>query len=580
MFKPNPSAVRTLSRSFTCRQIFSGARRRLHTRVQNVARPRTTTLFAAAAGIAAGVMVYQTVEFGKVVHADASPAVFQGPASSLSLQHLQVEKALENPGVYVWGDNSGKVIAPDSKEKVIKTPRRLKFFDGQLLRDLQLSQDVGVAVNDKGDVLMWGNGYAPETKQPEPTLTGKNIEKVIISKDKIVALSKDKQVYTFPISKSYQQEGLKPTETSWIPGRSSTSDISYRIIKPELGYLERIKDIAAGREHALLLTSDGRVFSSAVAFTYPTRGQLGIPELTWTTRPTDKPVDTPHEITELKGKKVDQIAAGDYHSVVLTKDGEVYTFGDNVHGQLGFEYTPDTNFYGKPKLLLLTPLYPASTAKVTNINAGGMNTYFEVDKTDNESGRSSSEVLSCGTGIHGNLGNGRWTHMQGTPTKIKALSNMQEFDEATNKVQPIRLRDLSAGATHCAATMSTSTSSNEYGSDVLFWGNNEFYQLGTGKRNNSASPIYIQPLDGVPTEFAPKTEDAFTGSSNRADVGRASGLISSLGNQDETGNARVTIGDQVHRFQVANEGKVNGKGRAEQTVVCGRGNTAVYMKKV
>jgi hypothetical protein len=55
----------------------------------------------------------------------------------------QVEKALENPGVYAWGDNSGKVIAPDSKEKVIKTPRRLKFFDGQLLRDLQLSQDVG-----------------------------------------------------------------------------------------------------------------------------------------------------------------------------------------------------------------------------------------------------------------------------------------------------------------------------------------------------------------------------------------------------------------------------------------------------
>lgn len=37
----------------------------------------------------------------------------------------------------------GKVIGPDSKEKNIKTPRRLIFFDDVLLRDLQLSQSVG-----------------------------------------------------------------------------------------------------------------------------------------------------------------------------------------------------------------------------------------------------------------------------------------------------------------------------------------------------------------------------------------------------------------------------------------------------
>jgi alpha-tubulin suppressor-like RCC1 family protein len=435
-----------------------------------------------------------------------------------------------------------------------------------------------VAVNDKGDVLQWGSGYAPETKKPEATLTGKNIDKVVLSKDKVIALSKEKTVYTFPISKAHQQEGLKPTETSWIPGRSSSSNISYRVLKPQLGYLESVTDIAAGREHLLVLTSAGRVFSSAAAFTYPSRGQMGIAGLSWATRPSDKPIDVPHEITALNGQKITQIATGDYHSVILSQSGELFTFGDNAHGQLGFEYHPEANVRDEPTPLSISPLYPTkgTSIEITKINAGGMNTYLQVDTTTDS--RTSSEVLACGTGIYGNLGNGRWTHVQGPPTKIKALSNLQEYDEKAKKTQPIRLRDLVVGSTHTAAVMTSSASAMGYGADVLWWGNNEFYQLGTGKRNNSSVPVYIQPLDGVPAELA--TENEFTGSSSRGDIGRSSGIIGTLGNETATGNARITTGDQVHRFQVANEGKVKGLGRAIQMVVCGRGNSAVYMKKV
>lgn len=50
---------------------------------------------------------------------------------------------MSNPGVYVWGDNSGGVIDPNSEEKIIKNPRRMTFFDGVVLRDLVLTNDVG-----------------------------------------------------------------------------------------------------------------------------------------------------------------------------------------------------------------------------------------------------------------------------------------------------------------------------------------------------------------------------------------------------------------------------------------------------
>ena len=85
-----------------------------------------------------------------------------------------------------------------------------------------------------------------------------------------------------------------------------------------------------------------------------------------------------------------------------------------------------------------------------------------------------------------------------------------------------------------------------YGADIMFFGGNEFYQLGTGKRNNLASPTYIPPMDPVSVE--------------------------SLGKREE------------HRLQVVPSQKVkivdqNGKNRTveiEQKVIAGRGVTGCY----
>lgn len=106
MFKPNPSAIRTLalsSRSLLRPQA-SSARRWLHAQAQNTTRTNTKFLVAAAAGTLAGFVAYQGLEIGGDVHAEARTAPGE-QTMNLSLQHLQVESALANPGVYAWGDN-------------------------------------------------------------------------------------------------------------------------------------------------------------------------------------------------------------------------------------------------------------------------------------------------------------------------------------------------------------------------------------------------------------------------------------------------------------------------------------------
>lgn len=129
---------------------------------------------------------------------------------TLSPQHRQVKNSLENPGVYAWGSNAGRVVAPDSAEAFVKEPRRIRFFDGQVLRDLRLDCDVGVAVTERGDVLQWGVGFwgkkatsaaaaAKTALTPVTTLRGKDIVKVALSNDRVIALAANGSVYSLPI---------------------------------------------------------------------------------------------------------------------------------------------------------------------------------------------------------------------------------------------------------------------------------------------------------------------------------------------------------------------------------------------
>ena len=472
--------------------------------------------------------------------------------------------------MYAWGSNSGRVAAPRSNERVIKTPRRIPFFNGMLLRDIKLDRSFGAAIDENGDLLQWGRGYAKDCMDPVKTLKGKHLKKLAISRDRILALGNSGNVYSIPVSQEDQENGLKLREASWIPFWSRTADISYRRTTPfNLGWGEKIQDITCGLEHLLMVTSKGRVFSAAAGSEdFPSKGQMGIPGLMWATRPPGA-YDQCHEIVTLRGFNIAEIAAGDYHSLTADKDGRVFSFGDNSYGQLGHDLSRESSFIDSPALIPTQRLYAGANQipRVTGVGAGGNNSYFFVEAAKTAMTNSldgsvvgarrgppvTADVWSCGHGISGMLGVGRWTHVQSTPVKIASLSGLFEWDDVANRAIPIRLARLSVGTNHAAAVMDnvtyvdatkhSSENDTNWGADVLFFGNNEFYQLGTGKRNNLPSPSYIQPLDS---------------DSERKVRGKD---------------------DQQHRFQITPRKDVNVGGRrvsVEQRVECGRGLTAVY----
>jgi alpha-tubulin suppressor-like RCC1 family protein len=447
----------------------------------------------------------------------------------ISSQHLQVKSSWEHPGVYVWGSNVGKVVDPSSDEKVVKLPRRLSHFDGQLLRDLKLTQDFGAAVTESGDLVQWGLGYSRTHPGPSTTVKGKDIVKIDVSADRVLALCRNGSVLSIPASSQDQQDGTKAEQQSsswsmWSSG-GGRENISFRNLTPgSLGRGERVTDVRSGLEHCLMLTSKGRVFAAASSgSSYPSKGEMGIPGLSWETRP-QGPYDQAQEVAALSGFDVQQIATGDHHSIVLDKLGRVFAFGDNTFGQLGFNNEGLRLIVDSPTMVAVNKLYGTTglVPKVTSIAAGGLNTFFTVDASPPQSRADAvtptvpgkqmplgvTDLWAAGQGVYGSLGTGRWTHVSPGPTKVKALSSLFEFDEKANRNAPIKVKALSVGTTHAAVVLDnvTNTSASEnrtasasetnWGADVMFWGGNEHYQLGTGKRTNMNAPTYIGPLDG------------------------------------------------------------------------------------
>ena len=162
-----------------------------------------------------------------------------------------------------------------------------------------------------------------------------------------------------------------------------------------------IVNLCCGAYHSMALTNDGELFS----WGHNTFAQLG--DCTYNTRYRPTQVLIP--------AKVQQIAAGTCHCLALTEDGEVYVWGNNTTGQLGRD----------PKLDKRTRLKPMSPRPrlLTNIPvivkvACGQNHNLMLAKD--------GSLYSCGENSCGQIGNGT-TDPQYTPLKVELSVKIKDI---------------------------------------------------------------------------------------------------------------------------------------------------------
>jgi alpha-tubulin suppressor-like RCC1 family protein len=165
--------------------------------------------------------------------------------------------------------------------------------------------------------------------------------------------------------------------------------MGFYVPKSLVGKNLTIVDISCGKNHAVLVDSNGGVWVTGLN----SNGQLGLGDTT---------NRTAYEQVNLGSTIFSNVACGDYHTVLLSKTGKLWTAGLNSSGQLG---TGDTTQY--TTFQLISGSYTAtqiSAGKNNSAFISGTIAYLTGDNSNGQLGTGSaggqvSSFQSCATSI-------------------------------------------------------------------------------------------------------------------------------------------------------------------------------------
>lgn len=233
---------------------------------------------------------------------------------------------------------------------------------------------------------------------------------------------------------------------------------------------ERLKKIAGGGSHTLLLLDDGRVFGCG----WNHKGQLALADTADQPTITELSLDGPSEVCD--------VACGWDSSAIIDSTGALFVFGSNAFGQLGWPTAslkctsrlrrmPLPNSasvryvcFGLRHLAIWTQegdVYFTGrikfTAHCTAIEWNGTQ-WWKLDASRD------IRFVSCGQNHF------VWAVDDGAGSRVHAIGD-NRYGQAEHLTVPVRLRGLLSGWTHNAALLE--------GRPTILWGRNTYGQLAT-----------------------------------------------------------------------------------------------------
>ncbi|KAF8943253.1 hypothetical protein BGZ47_005654 [Haplosporangium gracile] len=442
--------------------------------------------------------------FKKQPKIEQADIVLDSDLTVTSWKQQEQDALVKTPGIMLWGSNKKGLVDPTGRSPgVIQIPQRLATFQGKILRDLKLGDDFAVAVDEDGTVYQWGTGYNQQSHQPEATLTNRDIAQVTLCDTKLYGLTKDgSRIYVLPkvrptagpTKAAIDYQKPKGSVLRYVGLGGSVDDkydpMTQLPVQDLLQKDERILSMSSGKSHMVMVTSHGRVFGSEDGLSISLIGNA-----------------------DFRQSRILEVACGEVHTLARDDQGRGWAWGINGFGQLA------QGVYSHANLKLTSPTLIKDIAgtdggvECVKVAAGGQSSYFVLKE------KNVYKVKSAGMGQWGQLGDGSYTHIQGSLVTIAPLSNLAEFKEQEKKMMPIGIHDLAIGSTHgfavldnaiikdtsaATTTESTTTTTVTHGRDVLSWGQNTYYQLLTGKRTNKTEPVHALPLDSNLLQAADK----------------------------------------------------------------------------
>jgi hypothetical protein len=230
-----------------------------------------------------------------------------------------------------------------------------------------------------------------------------------------------------------------------------------------------ITAVTAGQFHSVALSSEGNIY----AWGSNNHGQLGDNSTTGSKIPVAVDMSG-----VLYSKTITAVTAGIIHTVALASDGSVYSWGSNTnYGQLGNNST--TNSW-VPVAVDVNGVLSGKT--ITAIAGGGYHTVALA---------SDGSIYTWGNNSSGQLGNNSTTN-----------SSVPVAVDMSGVLLGKTIIAVAAGGYHSVALASDGS--------VYTWGYNDYGQLGNNSATNSSVPVQavngensgiVFPEKGIPKEF-------------------------------------------------------------------------------
>ncbi|XP_064416275.1 probable E3 ubiquitin-protein ligase HERC3 isoform X2 [Latimeria chalumnae] len=267
---------------------------------------------------------------------------------------------------------------------------------------------------------------------------------------------------------------------------------------------QNIVHVACGRAHSLAVNDKGQVFSWGAG----SDGQLGHGSA-------DETIKVPRLIKKLNEHKVVQVTCGSRHCIALTKDGQLFTWGENTYGQLGLDKgCPAQPVPQCVKSLAGIPLAQISAGGAHSfalslsgaVFGWGKNTAGQLGLNDEQdrdvpchvkSLRSQNIVyLSCGEEHTAAL-----TKSGGVFTFGAGSCGQLGHDSTNNEVNPRRVLELMGSEVSQIACGRHHTLALVLSTGLIYaFGDGRKGQLGTGYMCNAKSPSLVKGLWANPSQ--------------------------------------------------------------------------------
>uniref|UniRef100_A0AAQ4QQ03 HECT and RLD domain containing E3 ubiquitin protein ligase 3 n=1 Tax=Gasterosteus aculeatus aculeatus TaxID=481459 RepID=A0AAQ4QQ03_GASAC len=206
--------------------------------------------------------------------------------------------------------------------------------------------------------------------------------------------------------------------------------------------------VSSGRSHSVAVNEQGQVFAWGAG----EEGQLGLGIAEATVR-------IPRLVKRLCEQRISQVMCGNQHCIALSRDGQLFTWGQNTSGQLGLGK-------GEPSKLFPQPLKSLSGIPLAQITAGGDHSFAL---------SLSGAVFGWGKNRAGQLGLND-EQDRAVPCHIKFLRSQ-------------KVCYISCGNEHTAALTKDG--------GLFTFGEGSWGQLGHGSTNNELLPRRVLELMGT-----------------------------------------------------------------------------------